>query len=259
MTPRNLKQLLAVMTVVCAVGVAAPPAHASGELRVVVDGGGPLVDLTRLAPGATRQSTFSAFNTSGDDAVLALRVVDLREDDNGCLRPETAYGDVTCGEGGGELGRDLTVAVVPLGVDGSPGEAVFDGSVRELVAWTVADQRLAAGAERSFRLDWELPFSSPNDTQTDRVAFDVEFILEQAIGTGEEVVVERVGTPADTEVSGTHFGPAPLEPTGAPTRVLGALPATGAGPFKQIELAAMALVAGGLLLAITRRRRRAGS
>jgi hypothetical protein len=246
----GLRQLLALVTIASAVIIAAPPAHAAGELRVVADGGGPLVDLSRLAPGMTRQSRFSASNTSGDDAALALRVVDLREDDNGCNRAETRHGDNSCGQGGGELGRDLTVAVVPLGVDGSPsGEAVFSGSVRNLVTWTVAAQRLAAGTERSFRLDWELPISSPNDTQTDTVAFDFEFVLEQEVGGGVGGVEPAEATP-DIQVAGAQ-----LESDRPTMRVLGTqLPATGVGElFRSVGLGLMALVLGGFLLAMARR------
>ena len=246
----HLTQLLAGTIVVSTVIVAAPPAHAAGALHVVVDGGGPLVDLDRLIPGSTRQSGISVSNTSGDDAVLSLRVVDLREDDNGCKRPETRDGDDTCGEGGGELGRDLTVAVVPLGVDGNPTEAVFDGSVRDLVTWTVAAQRLAAWTERSFRLDWELPISSPNDTQSDTMAFNLEFVLEQAVGGGAGGV-EPAGATSDIQVAGAQLG------SDRPTvLVLGAqLPVTGVGQLlRTVGLGLMALIIGGLLLTSARRR-----
>lgn len=254
MTRLNARHLLTVMTVASAVIAAPSPAYAAGELRVVVDGGGPLVDLTRLAPGSTRQSTFSAANTSGDDAALTLRVVDLREDDNGCNHPETAYGDVTCGDAGGELGRDLTVSVVPLAPGGLPsGQSVFAGSVRDLGAWTVVAQRLAAGTERSFRLDWELPFGSPNDTQSDTMGFDVEFGLEQTVGRADDVAVQGLAV-SDPDPPAAV---AQLGPNGPRATVLGAeLPATGIDVSKIIGLASMALVFGGLLLAAARPTRR---
>jgi hypothetical protein len=240
------------------------PAMAAGELKVQVQGGGPLVDLTRLAPGSVRQSTVSAANNSGDDGVLRLRLADLHEDDHGCVGPERAYGDVTCGDGEGELGRDLTVAVVPLAADGRPdGPAVFDGSIRDLVTWTTADSLLPAGTERSFRLDWELPMASPNDTQTDTVAFAMEFELEQAVSGGPTDSPAPPAVPPSVEGE-TLIRPSPTGSVGgtlsdgpaSDTLVVGKLPRTGL-PIGSLTAWGGALaVAGCAVRAATRRRRR---
>lgn len=247
--------LLAVLTVAPVAVIAAPPARAAGELRVSVDGNGPLVNLAGLIPGGTRESNFSVANTSGDDAALALRLVDLREDDNGCVGAEAADGDSTCGAGGGELGRDLMVAVVPLGDEGQPTGPAVAGSVRDLVAWTAVAPRLAAGTERSFRLDWALPGQSGNDVQTDTVSFDVEFVLEQTVGGGDGAVPGPAGPTPDVQVLGAQ-----LEPAGPPTRVPGThLPKTGADPVSTVEFGSIALGIGAILLVATRRRRRPGS
>lgn len=223
-------------------------ARASGELRVEVDGGGPLVDLTRLAPGSTRQSTFTAANNSADDGVLRFRLADLHEDDNGCVGAEKADGDRTCGDGGGELGRDLTVAVVPLRSDGQPqGPAVFAGSIRNLVTWTIADPRLPAGTARSFRLDWELPSDSPNDTQTDSVAFAMEFALEQATAPAT-VAGETLTRPGPAAAPGGTLAGGPA----SDTLIVGKLPRTGA-PTSTLTAGGGGLVVAGWML---RRRRR---
>lgn len=281
MARRSVRAVLALLAAVAALAVAPSAAHAAGELHLEVEGGSPLVDLDHLAPGSTWQSKLSATNTSTDDGELALRVVALEEDDNGCVGPETADGDHTCGDGGGELGRDITVAILPLDAGGLPdGPAVFHGTLRDLVAWTTLDPLLPAGVKRSFRLDWALSKDSPNDTQSDTVTFDLEVVLEQIV-PGEKdgdpqdqprqpqgpgaTVPGPAGTPPRPEVAGTSETRATTT-TAAPRSGAsgtseggsgrGRLPRTGLDTAVLVELGAVSVVTGVVLRTAARRRRR---
>lgn len=279
----EFRHVMAVAAAASALLVAAAPAQASRsggdpstEPEVEVPGGGPLAPIGLLYPGSTGLSTFSVTNPSGDDAALHFRIVGLTEDDNGCVRPETDYGDVTCGDGGGELGRDLRMTMVPIDGGGNPtGPAVVDSPLRGLQDWTVIAASLAGGAQQHFRLDWALPPGSPNDTQTDTVTFDAEFAFEQDFGGGDDLTggsddstggtagggdgtaVPQAGSPLpDSSVLGVQLEPAPAEPTGPPVRIPGTeLPRTGTESFEAAEIGAAAVVAGGFLLTVARRRR----
>ena len=109
MTGRRLGALIVGMALVAMPAVAL--AEASGA-------DSPLA-LDRLAPGVSRQGTISVTNPSDQRVTIALAAKNLRDDDNGCVRPETRDGDTTCGDDGGELSRWLDVSIA----DGANGSA----------------------------------------------------------------------------------------------------------------------------------------
>jgi hypothetical protein len=136
-----------------------------------IDAPTPLFDLSELAPGGGGDATVVVTNHAPRARTVEVRIVDLVDDDNGCNRPESADGDTSCGPGGGELGRDLLVSATAD--DDGP---LTGRTIRDVA--DAADPWLAvavpAGGRRTVRLHYELPASSPNDTQTDRVDFGVE-------------------------------------------------------------------------------------
>lgn len=220
------------------VGGVAGAANADGELAVEVTGGGPLLDLSDLAPGSTGGATATATNNAGEAAQLALRIVGLVDDDNGCNRPEEAAGDVTCGAGGGELSRDLLIAIA---VDG---QEQYAGSLRDMAADVVELGTVAAGDTVDLDFSYEFELSSGNETQTDRVGFDVEIVLSQDLAT--EVAGVQLqndsGALSSQSFAATRFTGASLARTGS---ALGDLVYAGA-----------AVAAVGSLIALEGRRRR---
>lgn len=278
MAPRRGRLLGALAATALPILVTASPAHAAGELQIVVDSADPAAGLDRLAPGVTWQSTFTASNTSGDDAALWLRVVDLEEDDNGCTRPEIAAGDTTCGAGGGELGRDLRVRFLAVGPGGgTTGPAVFDAALVDLEDATVLDPDLPGGTSRSFRVEVTLPGSSPNDTQSDLITFDIELVLEQLVGSETVVLLpfdpikepERSPlvpplVPPAPEVAGVTVEQPPGGTGGAtgaggtsqPAPPVGTLPRTGTETGDLVQFGAMSILAGLALRTLVGRRGR---
>jgi hypothetical protein len=208
--------------VAVALGSAAP-ARAAGELEVAVAGGGAsLFELDDVAPGMRGEERVTLTNNSGDAGDVAVRVVDLVEDDNGCNRPEQRAGDSTCGVGGGELGRDLTITVTD-----EQGDELYSGSLRSLAGGVRLDSTLGAGATADLTFEYVFEQSSGNETQTDRVGFDVEVTLAQA------------GAASVSDVAGMAFGSGPT------ARIAGAeLPRTGGDAMPLVNVAVTCLLAG---------------
>ena len=153
--------------------------------------------LDRLAPGITRQGSVSVTNPSDQPVTVALATLNLSDDDNGCVLSEVREGDTTCGEGGGELSRWLDVTIA------GDGEPLWSGRLSDLSQ----DQRLPGALQPGDTEDLDvtvgLPFGAGNDTQTDRVTFDLRI---RTIGVaGEEVgQPEVLGAQASTGHHAPH-------------------------------------------------------
>jgi hypothetical protein len=221
---------------------AAPSTAEAGQISVNTGSGWshdpttPLFDVTRIAPGWTQTVTLAVRNDGGAGASLTIRTADVVDDENGCNHPES-FVDTSCnGDDAGELGGEITLAVYT--------DADDDGSYDATPAWTGSIRaleqpgtlgELAAGAARSYKIQAALPSSSGNETQTDRVGFDMIVALD-----GADVLVEGTKT---TRSSG-----------GIVHRVIDALPLTGT-PAERIVAAGLWLLVIGaaLTLAATRR------
>jgi LPXTG-motif cell wall-anchored protein len=143
---------------------------------------GPVLSGDLLAPG---DSTSGQLSVRSDQAgSLGIRVVDLRSDDNGCIEPETAAGDTSCGDGEGEMADAVLVTVT------RSGELLWSGSPAQLETDGIPPLVLAAGVVQI--LDWEatvLP-ETGNEAQSDSVAFALQLVLDGPEVAG--VVIERV-------------------------------------------------------------------
>jgi hypothetical protein len=195
---RSWFRLFLVAGVLAAVGLVVvtvlPRSRPMGTVRVVSAGesgppswlhlsNAPLLDLDRLYPGASGGAQFEVDNPRHQAVTFGLRITGLTNDDDGCSEPETREGDVTCGPGGGELQDDLRLSLRPVDDEGVAGEAIATGTLAELNGRLLRDGVTIDGsAARSYVLGYELPESSTNVTQTDRVGFDVEVALEAVTG-----------------------------------------------------------------------------
>ncbi|MGJ7439886.1 hypothetical protein [Aquipuribacter sp. MA13-6] len=70
------------------------------------------VVVSEIVPGTSR-TVVLALDPRTPVRDVHLAVADVVDDDHGCLRPEVAAGDTTCGPGGGELSAHLTLQLHP--------------------------------------------------------------------------------------------------------------------------------------------------
>jgi hypothetical protein len=201
------------------IGVAAPAPATADTHRVLVDlhdGSGwvhdsttPLLDFTRLAPGSLRAATLSVRNDAADTAALALKTMAIRDDDNGCNHPEMQVDD-TCGEHGGELGKELQLRVFvdPTHTATFGSSPSWVGTVYDLADRAAALADMPPNGEWDLKLEAELPRTSGNETQTDQLGFDLMVNLASAAGEDSTEVkgVKHVrGGSAGLPFTGSHL------------------------------------------------------
>ncbi len=173
----------------------------------LADDGAPL-DFSSMSPGSTRTGMVTVSNPSDGPATVALSVQDLRDDDEGCVRPEERAGDTTCGDGGGELSQWLDVTI------SGEGEILWSGSFTDLLEARQVPGSLAPGDSRDLDISVELPVAAGNDTMTDAVGFDL--VIRTVGVTGEDVgEPEVLGAQAST---GGH-SPHSAHPISLPTLI----------------------------------------
>jgi hypothetical protein len=176
---------------------------------------------------------------AGSPAVAVGRISDL---ERGCLHPESASGDTTCGSGGdqGELSEQLLVGLVTEPANSaitcdSTAPAAAATTLADLADVTLTSSRVdAADADTCLTLTLTLPASADNLVQSDAVAFDLRIGLLDATGAVEQ------------GVSGASAGGAQRMTPAATDR--GALPnAGGALPFTGVPTTSLLLLALGLI------------
>jgi hypothetical protein len=219
-------------------------ARADGDFVQVSGDQGPV----RLMPGSGAAPEFDVHNESGGPASLYVRVVDVAEDDNGCVLPEQQAGDLTCGDGGGELGGWLELHV--LRVDDAGERELWTGSLTQLEHGTDLLDQVAAGESPRLRVSIDLPRTATNVTMSDRVSFGLRWTYTGTPAAGTTVAGPTVagtttvlGVEQDTaDGAGSHSGS--LADTGSPVSP------------RLIEVAAALLGIGALATARGRRRSR---
>jgi hypothetical protein len=204
----------------------------------------PLFDLTGIEPGWSSRAVVSVRNDSGHPASLSVAAAEIVDDENGCTAEESLV-DTTCsGTNAGELGRRMTVTVLSAAEGTStPAATVFSGSVDDLATAKTLATDEPAGSVSSYTIVVALPRGTGNETQSDRVSFDLQLRL-----TGD-------GVTGVVSVKGSKFVRGP----GVVTRVLDVLPFTGSPVLRLVAAALWLLLAGGVLVtyaAVGRRRRR---
>jgi hypothetical protein len=158
--------LLALLTTT--LGFAVAGTAQGTDLPATSDGSTP----SALMPGSQTSLEFAVPNPSGSAASLRVRATDVTQDDDGCVPSETQAGDVTCGAGGGELGRWLLLRMVRVG-DGAD-QQLWAGSLDQLQAGVDLVDQVAGGDSVQLRLVVELSIDAPNETQSDAVTFTLQ-------------------------------------------------------------------------------------
>jgi hypothetical protein len=189
----------------------------------------------RLMPGSEADPEFLVRNDSGTTTSLRVQVTGVAEDDNGCVRPEVQESDVTCGEGGGELGGWLELRI--LRADDAGEHELWSGSLDQLEAGADLLDDVTAGDSPRIRVQIALPRAATNDTMSDRVRFGLRWTYTGVAGQTTVLGVEQS--------SGAATGAHP-----------GVLAATGtAVSAAMLAIVAALLLSGGVLTAGGRRPR----
>jgi hypothetical protein len=205
--------------------------------RTVVLGGDTSViapfAVDRLAPGSTVVQPLRVHLTgdilSGRPAVRIDHVHDL---ERGCLHPESAAGDVTCGTGDdqGELSNQLLTGVTwqsaseagCAAVAGDPAATTMAAAAG--VTQSATSAAVVGGADTCMLLTLTLPLSADNLVQSDSVLFDLQVGLVDAVHRGDLISQLRGAStgdgaqlPAGTHGSSSGLLPSPVLPfTGLP-------------------------------------------
>jgi hypothetical protein len=163
-----------------------------------------------LAPGGTETVSIQLPRGWAQQATkLGVSVVDLSQSENGCLDPEVAAGDKTCGEDGGELAGQL-VAEVAAGIPGASGGCEDAGT---FVPLSLVDPRSQAVLSRTgagclvIRLTFR---NSPenNVAQSDGLSFSVQTVAEGPDGGITPASPSSTGTTSDPVAQEAGNGPA---------------------------------------------------
>lgn len=186
----------------------------------------------QVMPGSQATIALTTRNESADAASLSIQATDVTEDDNGCTPSEQAAGDVTCGDGGGELGDWLTLRLVRVG--GAGEQQLWSGTIADLARGADVLDDVPGSATENLRLVVALPREATNESMSDRVSFSLRWTWTGVLAPATQTTVIGVGQGGGS----------------------GSLPGTGAA-VSVATLAAIAalLGAGGLLVSAGRRRR----
>jgi hypothetical protein len=199
--------------VACAAAVVAAPwawagsaAASSGQLLIDVAGDGqgwvhdsshPLFHFDKVAPVMTTSASFRLKNDSASSGHLSVKAIHVHDDDNGCVRQETAAGDTTCGDGEGELAAAVRFTVVCESLD--HGRPLWSGTISDIEKGVTIQQPLAPKGVLELHVAAELPRSAGNETMTDRLAFDLAWTLTTAHSAHTAIVK---GQPMNTAGTG---------------------------------------------------------
>jgi hypothetical protein len=169
-------------------------------------------------------------------------VVDhVRNLERGCLHPEVAAGDVTCGVGDdqGELAGELLTGLAwqPAGDAGCDDAvaAVPTSSMSSLAGKTLA-AAAQVGIDTCVTLTLSLPMAADNLVQGDAVDFDLRIGLLDATHAGDRSAVGGGGGGGVLSPDGTHG--APLDANGGSISL----------PFTGLPLVPCLLLTSGLFL-----------
>jgi hypothetical protein len=206
-------------------------ATADASFVDVVGGNGPI----HLMPGSQSTVDFVVHNESSAAGSLSVSATDVTEDDEGCVRSERDAGDVTCGDGGGELGQWLELRLMT--VDGSATHEAWAGTVQDLAHAAPLLTKVAGGDAPHLRLEVSLPRDAGNDTMSDRTTFALRWTwTADLVDSQTSVLGVQQGTPG---------------PGGSAS-----LPSTGSAISPGFLGTLTALLGIGAILAVAGRRRR---
>lgn len=200
------------------------------------------VAATALVPGASSTAGLEIGNERPEDLAVTLGLVDVTDDENGCLPQERQSPLEDCGEsgdlGGGELSSQLQVVV------SHDGATLLRGTLADLAEERSPLVSVPSGGAAVLDLTVTLPGTSTNETMTDRVGFGVEVRAQGGEGAVLGVQLDAGGGQVGVGGAGAGGQGAP----GAWAAVAGLLPATGSAVGLGLVSLALALVLGGAAL-----------
>ena len=208
------------------------PAHGTGfTARPTVS----LLDVTRMAPGASAHGIMGVRNETGGAATLTLSVDNVVSSENGCAPVELVFPAGCSAHGPGQLRDELQFRLDIA--DRLHGRYVphWTGSAADLGHGVRVNSRLPPSGTEWVRLSVTLPESAGNQVESDTFGFGLLVVLQGGRGTAG-VSVPGLGT------QGTQAGPGGLSDTGVAIRLL--------------VLIAESLATAGLWLTVVGRRRR---
>jgi hypothetical protein len=243
---RRIGALLGALAVLCLLGAAssARAAHvARPKVELSVAGAafsgepnGPLMDTHALAPGVSISADLGVRSGFDGATAVSLQLVGVRNDDNGCTRPETRV-DTTCGRGQGDLEQALTMTVAAADARAGDYQQVWSGSAEQLAHITTIGLSVPKRADRWLRITATVPATVGNIVQSDTFGF------------GLRVTLAGSGGSSSSGVAGAHTS---RTPSGHGTQ---GLAATGFELVLFLIGAALLIASGTALLGGTRRRR----
>ena len=130
--------------------------------------------INNMKPGDTISGNFGIKNAGTIDGTADFKLTVTANDDNGLTDPESTDGDATGGAGEGELGANINV-VLTYG-----GAAIYSGTLNGMSGTNcVAAANLLAGQTASWEYTVSIAPGVGNIIQSDSVAFNIEFSLNQ--------------------------------------------------------------------------------
>jgi hypothetical protein len=194
-----------------------------------------LLDVTRMAPGASAHGIMGVRNKTGGVAALTLSVDDVVSSENGCAPAELVFSAGCSADGPGQLRDELVFRLDTAARQHGRYVPRWTGSAADLGHAVDVSSRLAASGTEWVRLSVTLPESAGNQVESDTFGFNLLVVLQGGSGTAG-VSVPGSGT------EGAQSGPGGLSDTGVTIRLL--------------VLIAESLATAGLWLSVVGRRRR---
>lgn len=143
---------------------------------------GPLLEAANLAPGSAGTGELTVRNAAGEDGTLTVSHINITDDENGIADAEESVDSLP---GDGELSSHLEVR---LSIQDGAGneEYLFGTDSGYETLWNLSTSessggyRLESGETVTLVADWQLPTSTGNVVQSDRVLVDLGLTLESA-------------------------------------------------------------------------------
>jgi hypothetical protein len=187
MTRRRAGLLLGLIAACCLLaglfGSGPASADRAGKVLLSVGGGsfdthpaGPLLDTSGLAPGVRVTNTLGVRSRFDVATKVSLQLVNVRDDDNGCVPPEARV-DSTCGTGNGDLGRVLIVSVDEATAQHGTYHQVWQGNALRLINTIGLPVQVPGGADRWLRFSAAVPSTVGNVVESDTFGFGLHIVL----------------------------------------------------------------------------------
>ena len=144
-----------------------------------------LFDVGDIKPGDSGETRVHVNNIGNVDGILYFKIINIVNDENICIDPEEKAGDDPLSTEG-ELGEYLLITVL-YGDEGWPRSAYYKAiddvplndleTNPQLLGELVYEDGIRDG--KDIIIQWRLPASTTNIIQSDKVTFDIVFILNQ--------------------------------------------------------------------------------